>query len=158
MRKINWKKLLLCLAVPVAAGGLSALITGKDMNIYQTVSRPPLSPPGWIFPVMWTILYILMGVSLYIVAESKTSNNEKSSAYRAFAMQLALNFIWSPIFFSLQNFLLAFTVLLAMWVAVLIMLVRFYKINKIAGLLQIPYLLWITFAGYLNLGIYLLNR
>ncbi len=155
--KFNLKRFLFSIAIPLLVGGLSALITSGNMNIYSNIVRPPLSPPSWVFPVVWSILYFLMGVSFYLVWNSNASENEKRRAFLLFGIQLFLNFIWSPIFFNKQWFLFAFVVLVVLWVITLLMIISFYKISKPAGLLQIPYLLWLTFAGYLNLSIYLLN-
>ena len=156
--KIDWKKLIISLLIPLAVGGLSAFITRSDMDVYKRIEQPPLAPPSWVFPVVWSILFFLMGISLYIVWISRARPIEKRNAYIFFALQLFMNFIWSPIFFSLQQYLLAFVVLVILWLFILAMLVSFYRISPIAGILQIPYLIWVTFAGYLNLGIYILNR
>lgn len=155
--KFNLKKFLISIAIPLLAGGLSALITKGDMDIYSQINTPPFSPPSWLFPITWSILYFLMGVSLYLVWSSKADFQNKQQAFMFFGIQLFLNFIWSPIFFSLQRYLLAFIVLVLMWLFTLGMIVSFYKISKAAGLMQIPYFLWLTFAGYLNFAIYLLN-
>ena len=155
--KFNLKRFLISIAIPLIVGGLSALITSENMNLYSKIETPPLSPPGWIFPVVWTILYTLMGVSFYLVWNSNAAIFEKKQAFWVYAIQLFLNFIWSPIFFNMRAYLIAFIVLLALWGFVLAMIIKFYKISKLAGILQIPYLIWLTFAGYLNLAIYLLN-
>ncbi len=155
--KFNLKRFLISLAIPLITGGLSAFITRGDMDIYQNFNQPPLAPPMWLFPVAWTILYALMGVSLYLVWNSNATYSQKQLAFIFFGIQLFLNFIWSPIFFSMQQFLLAFIVLVLMWIFTLGMILTFYRVSKPAGLLQIPYLLWLTFAGYLNFAIYLLN-
>ena len=155
--KINLKKLLICILIPLIAGGLSTLIVGSDIKIYGNVIQPPLAPPSWLFPLMWTVLYILMGISLYLVRSSNADGYSVKSATNAFAVQLFLNFIWSPVFFKMKLFLAAFFILIAMLVSVIVMTVRFYKISKPAGLLQIPYIIWLIIAGYLNMGIYLLN-
>lgn len=155
--KFNLKRFLISISIPLLIGGLSALITSGNMDIYSSIVRPPLSPPSWVFPVVWSILYFLMGVSLYLVWNSDASENERQRAFLLFIIQLFLNFIWSPIFFNKQWFLFAFVVLVFLWVVTLLMIISFYKISKPAGLLQIPYLLWLTFAGYLNFAIYLLN-
>lgn len=154
----NLKRLLISLLIPLGVGGLSALITGSDMKIYNTINQPPLAPPSWLFPVAWTILYILMGISLYLVWNSDANYDDKRTAYILFAVQLFLNFIWSPVFFIGRQYLIAFAILVLLWVFILLMIISFFKISKTAGLLQIPYLLWVTFAGYLNLAIYLLNK
>lgn len=155
--KFNLKRFLISIAIPLIVGGLSALITSENMNLYSRIETPLLSPPGWVFPVVWTILYTLMGVSFYLVWNSNATIFEKKQAFTIYAIQLFLNFIWSPIFFNMRAYLIAFIVLLALWGFVLAMIIKFYKISKLAGILQIPYLIWLTFAGYLNLAIYLLN-
>lgn len=154
--KIDLKKLVTSLILPLAVGGLSALITRNDMDVYSELNVPPLAPPSWLFPVVWTIIYILMGISLYLV-RVKNTNRDKTSAYIAFAVQLFLNFIWSPIFFSAKAYTAAFVVLVLMWIAVIWMMVLFFRIDRRAAYLNILYLLWITFAGYLNLAIAILN-
>ena len=156
--RFNLKRFLISIAIPLITGGLSALITSGNMDLYSQINNPPLTPPGWIFPVVWSILYFLMGVSLYLVWNGDATTDDKNRAFILFATQLLLNFIWSPIFFNRQWFLAAFVVLVLLWIFTLFMVISFYKISKPAGLLQIPYLLWLTFAGYLNFAIYLLNR
>ena len=155
--KFNLKRFLISIAIPLLVGGLSAIITRGDMDLYSQIKNPPLSPPGWLFPVAWSILYTLMGISLYLVWNSNARYIAKRNAYIFFGVQLFLNFIWSPIFFVGRQFLLAFIVLILMWSFTFGMIVSFYRISKLAGLLQIPYILWLTFAGYLNFAIYLLN-
>lgn len=155
--KFNLKRFLISIAIPIIVGGLSALITSGNMDIYSNITRPTLSPPSWLFPMVWSILYFLMGVSLYLVWNSNANDDKKRQAFILFGIQLLLNFIWSPIFFNGRRFGLAFVVLIFLWIFALLMIVSFYRISKLAGILQIPYLLWLTFAGYLNLAIYLLN-
>lgn len=145
------------MAIPLVIGGISALITKNSMNIYSEINKPPFSPPSWLFPVAWAILYILMGISLYLVSNSNAEKSEKQRAYIFFGIQLFLNFIWSPVFFVMQQFLSAFIILVFMWLFTVFTIICFYGISKCAGLLQLPYLLWLTFAGYLNFAIYLLN-
>lgn len=155
--KINWKKLLICLAIPLAVGGLAALLTRQSMDVYQTYEKPPLSPPGWLFPVVWTALYALMGWASYLVAQASAGEKEKRQALTLYAVQLGLNFLWPLVFFRAQKLLAAFLVLIALWVAIYMTVRAFAKLRESAGDLLIPYLLWVSFAGYLNLGIYLLN-
>jgi len=152
----NMKKLLLCLAIPLAVGGLSALLSG-GMQDYLKLNQPPLSPPGWIFPLVWTALYLMMGYASYLVAASDAPAAQKKRALLAYGAQLILNFLWSPIFFGMQAYLAAFFILLALWVLIYITLRLFSNINERAGDLLIPYLLWVSFAAYLNLGVFLLN-
>lgn len=155
--RIDWKKLLICIAIPLAVGGLSALFTAGNMKLFEEINKPPLSPPGWLFPVVWTILYVLMGIALYLVVMTKTREN-KTPAIISFGVQLFFNFFWSIIFFNAQAYLFAFIWLILLWVAIVVNIYFFNKINSTSAKLLIPYLVWVTFAGYLNLGIYILNR
>ena len=155
--KIRWKTLILAIAIPLIVGGLSALITMDSMGLFDTVDKPPLSPPAWLFPVVWTALYILMGIASYIVFEKTADMVEKSKALRVYFLQLAFNFLWSVFFFNFELYLFSFFWLLALWVLIIVTAVRFYRISRVAGYLMIPYVIWVTFAGYLNLGIAILN-
>ena len=155
--RIEWKKLLICIAIPLAVGGLSALFTSGNMDLYNEINQPSLAPPGWVFPVVWTILYVLMGIALYIVVITKT-RDDKRRAIISFGVQLFFNFFWSILFFNARAFLFAFVWLIFLWLAIIANIYFFYKINKNAGKLLIPYLVWVTFAGYLNLAIFLINR
>ena len=156
--KINYKKLIISILIPLLVGGVSAFLTRNSMATFESVAKPPLSPPGWLFPVVWTILYILMGIASYLVSISKGPKTLSDSALAIYALQLVFNFFWSIIFFNMEAYLFAFVWLIALWLLILWTTVSFYKINKTAGLLMIPYLIWVAFAGYLNFGIYLLNR
>ena len=144
------------IAIALLTGALSALVTSSNMDIFSTVLQPPLTPPSVVFPVVWTILFALMGISaarIYIANDNKWNNS-----LTIWAVQLAVNFLWSIIFFNLQAFLFAFIWLLILWVLILTMIILFYRQDKIAAYLQIPYLIWVTFAGYLSLAIYLINN
>lgn len=152
--KIQWKHLAVCLVIPLAVGGLSALLTKTGMEAFETINKPSLTPPEWIFPVAWTILYILMGIASYLVFISRKPNRIALAVY---GMQLAFNFLWSIIFFNLGLYLFAFIWLVLLWLLILATAILFYPIEKPAGYLILPYLLWVTFAGYLNYSIYLLN-
>lgn len=151
---IQWKKLFICIAIPLAVGGVSAALTKDSMELYETVQKPALTPPGWIFPVVWTILFVLMGIASYLIL---TTEKSKDTALRVYGLQLVVNFFWSILFFNLQQYQLSFFWLLLLWLLVFITTVLFYQILKPAGYLMLPYLLWVTFAGYLNLSISLLN-
>jgi tryptophan-rich sensory protein len=154
--KIQWKKLIICIAIPLLVGGLAALITMGSMENFALLNKPPLSPPGWLFPVVWTILYTLMGIASYLVYTSGQPYRSKTSL-TVYGVQLFFNFFWSIIFFNLEMYLFAFIWLVVLWLLILVTTVLFYRIEKSAGYLMIPYLIWVTFAGYLNLGIYILN-
>lgn len=154
--KINWKALLISLAIPLAVGGLATLLSG-GMSSYKIMNQPPLSPPGWVFPVVWTILYLLMGYASYRVYTSGKNPEEVRKALIFYAAQLFLNFLWPIVFFGLGWYLTAFFVLAALWVMIYLTMRKFSAIDERAGDLLLPYILWVTFAGYLNLGVFLLN-
>lgn len=156
--RIDMKKLIISIAIPLAVGGLSSLITGGGMDSFGMLNKPPLSPPGILFPIVWTILYTLMGIASYLVFISDADREEKNNALFIYGLQLAVNFFWPIFFFQLEWYLFSFFWLLLLWVFILRTIMLFYPISKTAAYLLFPYLLWVTFAGYLNLGIYFLNR
>ena len=139
--------------IPLAVGGLSAILSGGGMQAYSALSKPPLAPPGWLFPVVWTILYILMGIASYLVCTADAEPKKISEALAMYGYQLLVNFLWSIFFFTFGWCLFAFFWLVLLWILILVMIVRFWGISKTAAYRCIPYLLWVTFAGYLNLGI-----
>ena len=149
MRIISW-------VIPLAVGGLATLLSGGT-DLYQTINQPPLSPPGWVFPIVWTVLYGLMGEAAYRVLTSGADKGQIKKALIAYGVQLFLNFLWPLFFFGGQMYLTAFLLLIALWIAILITARWFSQIDETAGDLMLPYLLWVTFAGYLNLGVFLLN-
>lgn len=155
--KWNKRLLLVCIAIPLFLGGVASLLTGDAMEIFSMEEKPPLSPPAWIFPVVWTILYTLMGISSYLILASDVEENRKEEAFRVYGLQLAVNFLWPTFFFNFQWYGFAFFWLLFLWVLVIVMIVRFWNINKVAAYLNLPYLIWLTFAAYLNWGIWRLN-
>ena len=153
--KFQWKNLVVCLLLPLAVGGLAAFLTRNSMDLFAMVKKPPLSPPGWLFPVVWTILYLLMGFASYLVLVAEKPGR---TAWKFYLAQLAFNFVWPILFFHLQMYLLSFVWLLLLWILILVTILWFTRSSKLAGYLLIPYLLWVTFAGYLNVGIYILNQ
>ena len=157
MMKIQMKPLLICLAIPLLVGGLAALLTYRAMDAFSALNQPPLSPPGWLFPVVWTLLYLLMGLGCYMIRQANPDPIHKKRAFIWYGVQLGLNFLWPLAFFLLGWHLPAFFLLLAIWADASYMAIQFHRIDKTAGLIQIPYLAWLVFAAYLNLGIYLLN-
>ena len=154
--KINWKKLLICLAVPLAVGGLAALLSG-GMSDYGVMTKPPLSPPGWVFPVVWSILYLLMGYASYRILESGAPKEEIPKTLTLYGLQLLANFVWPLLFFGGGWFLLSLFWLILLWTLIFLTIRAFSKIDETAGNLLIPYILWVTFAAYLNFGIFILN-
>lgn len=155
--KIDKKRLIICLAIPLVVGGAAGLLTMNSMEAFEALNQPPLSPPGWLFPVVWTVLYVLMGIASYLASVSDAPHEEKARALWTYGIQLAFNFLWPIAFFNLKWYLFAFLWLVILWILILITALRFGRIRKPAGYLLVPYLLWVAFAGYLNLGIYLLN-
>lgn len=139
--------------VPVIIGGLVGLIISNFID-YNSLQKPPLAPPSILFPIIWNILYILMGISYGILDSNKLIDSKINKIYY---LQLFFNVIWSIIFFILKWRLFAFIWIILLAILVIIMIVRFYQKNKLSGLLNIPYILWVLFASYLNFAIYLLN-
>ena len=147
---------LLSVLLALAVGGLSAWVTRGAMARFETLQKPPLAPPGWLFPVIWTILYTLMGVSAALIW--RTDRLRRDTPLWRYGVQLVLTFWWPVLFFLLEARLAAFFLLLALIAAVIWMLRSFARLSRTAAWLNAPYLLWLLFAGYLNLGVYLLNR
>lgn len=172
-RRVQWKPLLLCLALPLAVGALAGLLTRDSMDAYAALRQPPLSPPGWVFPVVWTILYLLMGLASYlllprgadgtilplseVLSGTRPATDECRGTLFLYAVQLALNFLWPLLYFAAGLLLAALVDLLLLWVLVLWLMLRSLRCNRTAALLLVPYLLWLTFAAYLNFGTLLLN-
>lgn len=155
--KIKLKSLIICIIIPLAVGGLAALLTMGNMNLFDTITKPPLSPPGWLFPVVWTILYTLMGIASYLVYESNADIKIITKSLTVYAVQLFLNFFWSIFFFNMRAFLFSFIWLVLLLFAIIYCIYLFSQTNKNAAYLIIPYAVWVAFAGYLNLAIYILN-
>lgn len=156
--KLNKRLLFICIAIPLIVGTVAALLTQNSMEVFSLVEKPPLAPPAWLFPVAWTILYTLMGISSYVILTSDADYDEKADAIRLYGYQLIVNFLWPTFFFNFRWYFFSFLWLVLLWVMVFLMIRKFYSISKPAAYLNIPYLLWLTFAGYLNLGIWWLNR
>nr|WP_302651769.1 TspO/MBR family protein [uncultured Agathobaculum sp.] len=152
------KALIICLLIPLAVGGLAALFTMGSMEHFAALEQPPLSPPGWVFPVAWTVLYLLMGLASFLVWKSAAPPAQKKRALTLYGVQLAVNFVWPLLFFraGLYGFALIWLVLLL--VLVIETAIAFDRIDKRAAWLLAPYLAWLVFAAYLNVGVWLLNR
>lgn len=155
--KTRVKKLIICVAIPLLVGGLSAFISKDSMQTFELLYKPTVSPPGYVFPVVWTILYVLMGIASYLVLTSKAKQGDIDNALMVYGFQLAANFLWPIFFFSFGWYLFSFFWLILLWVLILATTIMFSRISKPAAYLMIPYLLWVAFAGYLNLAIYLMN-
>ena len=157
MKKQNWKSYAFWIIFTEAVGGLSGWLTGEGTELYRTaIIKPPLSPPGIVFPIVWSILFALMGIGAARIYLSPASN-ARSRALGIFLLQLAFNFFWSIIFFNIQNFGLALLWLVVLWALIIWMIISFHTIDPPSAWLQIPYLLWVTFASYLNFGVWRLN-
>lgn len=153
------KSYVYSLIIALGVGGLSALFTSGNMDIYKEIVKPPLSPPSIVFPIVWTILFTLMGISAAMIYNNTIASKlERDSALLTYGVSLVFNFFWSIIFFNLQMYLFAFIWLLALLYFIIKTIIKYYKIDKTAAYLQIPYLVWVTFAGYLNFAIWYLNR
>jgi len=152
----KYVKLTLSIILCLSAGFLGSFFTITSVGSwYSEINKPFFNPPNWIFGPVWTTLYILMGISLYLIWTNK--NKKKETAIKLFFTQLILNSLWSILFFGLQSPLLAFIEIIILWVAILLTIMKFHKISKTSAYLLVPYLLWVSFASILNLSIYLLN-
>ena len=152
---IRLKPFLISLSISLGVGLFAGLLTSGSTDFYQEIQLPPLSPPGWIFPVVWTGLYLLMGLSSYLVWNSESPARHR--ALTLYGIQLGVNFLWPIFFFCLHLIFFSFLWLAFLWILLAFLTRAFLKVNKLAAYLQIPYLIWLTFAEYLNLGVFFLN-
>lgn len=155
MKKINWKRLIIIIIITFIVGSFFSFFTMNNMDTFKELKKP-INVPGVLFPVVWSILYLLMSISCYIITTKDDKN--KDNAIIWYGIQLVINSLWSLIFFGFSAYLFSFIWIILLLISVIIMIVKFYKIDKMASYLNIPYVLWILFAGFLNLGIYILNR
>ena len=158
MKKERWIVYAFYIALSELSGLLAGLLSRNAVKLYEQMAlKPALSPPGWLFPVVWTLLYLLMGVGAARIALTGGEAG-RTNALRVFYAQLAVNFIWPLLFFNASAYGAAFVCLVALWGLIVWMTLSFRELDRPAALLQIPYLLWVAFAGYLNFGVWLLNR
>lgn len=156
--KHKWKNVIVWVLLAEGVGALSGWLTREATEIYNlTIQKPPLSPPEWLFPVAWGILFALMGIGAGLVA-SEAPSAQRSRGLNLMVAQLVVNFFWPLLFFNAQAFGFSLLWLLLLWLLVLWMILEFRKTLPLAAWLQIPYLLWLTFAVYLNGGVWYLNR
>lgn len=155
MKKINWKQLIIVILITFIIGSFFSFFTMNSMETFNELEKP-INVPSILFPIVWSILYLLMSILCYIIINS--NDKRKKSGVIVYGIQLVINSLWTLIFFGFEAYFLAFLWILLLILMVIYMIVLFYKINKTSGLIQIPYLLWIIFAAYLNFGIYLLNK
>lgn len=155
MKKINWKRLIIIIIITFIVGSFFSFFTMNNMDTFKELEKP-VNVPGILFPIVWSILYLLMSISCYIITTKDDKN--KDNAIIWYGIQLIINSLWSLIFFGFSAYLFSFIWIILLLAIVIIMIAKFYKIDKMASYLNIPYVLWILFAGFLNLGIYILNR
>lgn len=157
MKNINWKTYAFWIILCEAVGALAGWISAGGIEVYSALAnKPPLTPPQWVFPVVWSILYALMGISAARISLTPPSK-ERNRGLNLFTAQLIVNFFWPLLFFNAQAFGFALIWLILLWVLVLVVILTFWKIDKTAAWLLIPYFAWLTFAVYLNAGVYILN-
>lgn len=151
-------KLIISFVIVFAIGMIGAVITSPQITIwYPSIIQPSWTPTGWVFPIVWNILYILISISLFMVLKENLQDKKVKIALSIFGIQLILNFLWSIVFFGFQSIIGGLGVILMLWIFILINIIVFYKISKWAGIFLIPYIVWVTIATYLNYSIYLLN-
>ena len=161
-KRINILKFIISIIIPLAVGTLSSFITKDAMMSFNAMKKPPLAPPGILFPIVWSILYVLMGISSYLIYEFDDKNDTaklklKNECLTLYVIQLILNFFWSILFFRLKLYYIALVWLVILWILVFALIIKSKKINTIASHLLIPYIIWMAFAAYLNIMIALLN-
>lgn len=157
MKRFNLTEMLISVVAAELVGACSALLAGGFSGFYRQIVQPPFSPPGFVFPVVWTILYALMGISSYLVWAEQDAGILRSRALRVYALQLAVNFSWSILFFRFRLFGIAAADAVLLAVLVAVMILRFAKVRRAAAWMNLPYLLWSCFAAYLAVGVLLLN-
>lgn len=155
IKRASWRSLVLLEAATLGAGGLVGYLTQRDSSFYQTLSKPVFAPPGWLFPIAWTLLYAAMAAAMWCVL--RTHHPDRLILLGLYIAQLAVNLMWPYLFFVQQSLGLAFFWLVLLWLLVAIMLQQFFKTSTAAGWLLVPYQLWLTFAGVLNFVIARLN-
>lgn len=158
MRELKLKQLIPAILLPLSVGAAASFLTREGMEFFKLVQKPPLSPPAWLFPVVWTALYIMMGIASALVYSADVSPARRDRALSAYALSLVANFVWPLIFFGMELYLAAFIWLLLLWLLAAVAALLFWYISSPAGKLMLPYLVWLGFAAYLNLGVYILNR
>lgn len=158
MKEIKWPLLLICIAIPLVSGSLSGLAIADHISSwYSTLNKPSFNPPNYLFGPVWSVLYILMGIGLYLILQTPKSAM-RTKSIMLFAVQLILNLSWSFIFFNAQSPFAALIIIGILWIAILMMMIYFHTLSPIASYLQIPYLLWVSFATVLNAAIWILNK
>ncbi len=156
--ELKLKTLIPALILPLAAGTAAWLLTREGMAVFASAVKPPLSPPAWLFPIVWTVLYLLMGTASALVWAADASAIRRDRALNFYTLSLTANFVWPLIFFGMELYAVAFFWLLLLWLLSGICTLLFRYISPLAGRLMLPYMLWLSFALYLNMGVWILNR
>lgn len=158
MKSIEFFKLIISILICNSAGFIGVVFTSSAIPTwYDSLKKPPFSPPNWIFGPVWTILYTLMGISAYFVWRQGINDSQVKTALIIFGVQLFLNALWSPIFFGFRALFAGLIVIIIMWIAILLTILAFLKISTVAAVLLIPYILWVSFATILNFSLWILN-
>jgi translocator protein len=158
MKKSNIIKLIISIIVPLGIGAIAGIFTSDAVPTwYETLNKPSFNPPNWIFGPVWTTLYFLMGVSLFLIWK-QPANKERTKAIQVFIIQLVLNFCWSFLFFYYHQIGLALVEIILLWLSIAVMILLFFRIKPLAAYINIPYFFWVTFASVLNAAYYFLNR
>lgn len=156
-KTFNLKKAIIAVVVTFAAGALAYLFSKSAMQDYMNLTLPPFSPPSWLFGIVWPVLYLLMSISLYLVSNTDAEQTKKSFSYILYGLQLVLNVLWTPLFFVFGLYVTSAVLLAVLVIISIAVFIMFYRINKTAGYIFIPYVLWLLFALYLNIGTAILN-
>lgn len=152
-------KFILCIIAVELIGIIGGFFTASAIPIwYASLIKPSFNPPSWLFGPVWTILYAMIGISLYLFITSKAKTKDKRKGYLIFSVQILLNFIWSPVFFGMQNIFGGLMIIILLWLSIILNLFIFYKISKASAWLLVPYWLWVSFASILNFSLWMLNR
>ena len=151
-------KLIICCGLVLGIGLAGAFFTTNSSEWYQALAKPAFTPPGWVFAPVWTVLYLLIGVSAFLVWRKGLANAAGKTAAAAFILQLIFNALWTPIFFGLKQPLIAMMDIVMLWLAIITTIISFWKVSRPAAILLVPYIIWVSFASVLNFSIYWLNR
>lgn len=154
----NFKKLLICLAISLGTGGLSSLLTRNTQDFYNALIKPSFAPPSYVFGIVWTILYILIGIASFLVVKGGIENSGVTEAFKAYIFNLVMLFLWPLVFFNLNNLWLSLLIIIIALFTAVSVFFKFYSINKAAGYLYLPLVLWILFATILNISIWWMNK
>ncbi len=158
MKRADVVKLIVCCGVPLAIGYAGSFFTANSMDWYQSLDKPAFNPPNRIFAPVWTVLYLLMGIAVFLIWQRGLSDKLGKVALACFILQLVFNAIWTPIFFGMKQPLIAFGVIILLWLSIAATIICFYRVSKLSAVLLVPYIVWVSFAAVLNAAICILNQ